>query len=426
VTISIETLTRRYVVLNGLSWFPFGLCTPVLVLLLAARGLDIATIGALLAIYGLTAATLELPTGGLADVVGRRPVLIVAATLFLLSTLLLGLTSGVVLLTAAIILEAAGRALDSGPLEAWYVDSVHAIEPDADLASAFARGRSVGSLAVAVGALAGGGVAAIAMADRIQLPVAGDSPVLALSLPFLLAAGVISIRIIAQFAWLSEPPRGPHVTLRHVLADVPRTIRKGVRMSARAGALRRIVVLFGVTGVVVATMGLLTPLWLSKLLGAEDGRTVAVYAVFSALGSFALAAGSAVAPALSRSLGSYRAVVVVALIAAAAAVALMSTPAFLCAALGYVGVYLALGAPAPLLDDITHRAVTSGERATVLSVQSLALRLCGSVGVFTAGRLASGLSITWAWALLIAVLAVGVVAAIGLTKSAPASVPDRD
>jgi hypothetical protein len=68
VTANIKMLTRRYVVLNGLCWLPTGLCAPVLVLLLAARGLDIATIGAVLATYGLTAAALEPPTGGLADV----------------------------------------------------------------------------------------------------------------------------------------------------------------------------------------------------------------------------------------------------------------------------------------------------------------------------------------------------------------------
>jgi MFS family permease len=417
-------LTRRYVVLNGLCWLPTGLCAPVLVLLLAARGLDIATIGAVLATYGLTAAALELPTGGLADVVGRRPVLIAASMLFLFSALLLGLSAGVALLTAGIILEAAGRALDSGPLQAWYVDSVHAIEPEADLTSAFARGRSFGSAALAVGALAGGGVAAAAMAGWVPLPVAGNAPVLALSLPFLLAAAVISIRAVVQFAWLTEPPLGSHVTLRHVLADVPRTIRIGVRTSARSGVLRQIVVLCGVFGVVLATVDLLTPLWISELLGGGS-RAVALYAVFSALGGFAMAAGQAVAPALSRSLGSYRRVVVLALIATAAAVAIMSVPLFLCAALGYLGVYFALGAPEPLLDDLTHRAVTSGERATVLSVQSLAMRLCGSAGAFTAGRLAERFSMAWAWGLVIVVVAIGIVVATGLTRSATASASDR-
>jgi MFS family permease len=123
-------------------------------------------------------------------------------------------------------------------------------------------------------------------------------------------------------------------------------------------------------------------------------------------------------------LGTYRRVVVLALIATAVAVAMLSTPFFLCAALGYLGVYFALGAPEPLLDDLTHRAVTSGERATVLSVQSLALRLGGSAGVFTAGQLASHLSMAWAWGIVIAVVAVGVVIAAGLAESTTVSVPD--
>ena len=263
------------------------------------------------------------------------------------------------------------------------------------------------------------------MAGWVPLPVAGNAPVLALSLPFLLAAAVISIRTIAQFVWLTEPPRGPHVTLRHVLADVPRTIRIGVRMCARSGVLRRIAVLCGVIGVVLATVDLLTPLWISELLGGgqSNGRVVC-----DLHGTRWLRDGrrTAVAPALSRSLGSYRRVVVVALIATAVAVAILSAPVFLCAALGYLGVYFALGAPEPLLDDLTHRAVTSGERATVLSVQSLALRLCGSAGAFTAGRLVSGLSMVWAWGLVFGVVAIGVVAATGLTRSATASASDQE
>ncbi|MET9212977.1 MULTISPECIES: MFS transporter [unclassified Nocardia] len=413
MTATIPTLTRRYVVLNVLGWLPTGLCAPVLILLLAARGIDMATMGALLAAYGLTAAALELPTGGLADVVGRRPVLIAASLLFLVSTISLGIGTGVLVLGAGILLEAAGRALDSGPLQAWYVDAVHTVDEDADLTSAFAHGRTAGSIALAVGALAGGALAAL-----VPLPSAG--PVLALSLPYLAAAGVIVVRIVVQLAWVGETVRRPRADLRAVLADIPRTVRVGIGTCARVGVLRRITVLCGVIGVVLAAVELLAPLQIAASLGG-DGRAVGAFAVFTALGGFAMAAGAAASPTLTRLLGSVRRTVVLALVLTAVAVAALGTPMLLVVAVGYVGVYLALGAPEPLLDTLTHRAATAGERATVLSVQSLALRICGSVGALAAGVLAAHVSAAAVWVLVVAVLGLGALVATGLPGHAPAA-----
>ncbi|MFC7449551.1 MFS transporter [Rhodococcus daqingensis] len=410
----INPITRRYVVLNVLGWLPTGLCAPVLVLLLAARGIDVATMGTLLAAYGLTAACLELPTGGVADVIGRRPVLVAASVLFLLSTLLVGLGTSILVIAAGILLEAVGRALDSGPLQAWYVDTAHAVDREADLTSGFARGRTAGSLALAVGALAGGALAGGALAGWLPLPADGDAPILSLSLPYLVAAGVVVVRGLAQLAWLSEAERPPRAVLREVLADIPRTVRDGVLTCARNSVLRRVTVLCGVIGVVLATVELLAPLRIAELLGGES-RAVAAFAVFTALGGFAMAAGSSVSPALSRLLGSARRTVVLALVAAAVAAAALSAPVFLLAAAGYVGVYLALGAPEPLLDALTHRVATSRERATVLSVQSLALRLCGSAGALVAGLLAANTSIAYAWALVVGVLGAGAIVAVGLS-----------
>src|SRR4051812_49517099 len=79
MTPSLPGLVRRFVFLTALRWFPVGLYIPVAVLLMQARGLDLATVGGLYAIYGIVTVALELPTGGLADVVGRRLVLVVAA-----------------------------------------------------------------------------------------------------------------------------------------------------------------------------------------------------------------------------------------------------------------------------------------------------------------------------------------------------------
>ena len=72
-------LVRRFALLSALRWFPVGLTIPVNVLLMQARGLDLAVIGGLYAIYGIVTIALELPTGGLADVVGRRTVLVAAS-----------------------------------------------------------------------------------------------------------------------------------------------------------------------------------------------------------------------------------------------------------------------------------------------------------------------------------------------------------
>jgi MFS family permease len=74
-------LRRRFVVLTFLRWFPIGLVLPVLVLMPRARGISLPTVGALFAAYGATTLLLELPSGSLSDVVGRRAVLLASGVL---------------------------------------------------------------------------------------------------------------------------------------------------------------------------------------------------------------------------------------------------------------------------------------------------------------------------------------------------------
>jgi len=68
-------LRRAFVLLTALRWLPVGFTTPLLVLLPLSRGLTLGQVGITIACGAATAALLELPTGGLADAVGRRPVL---------------------------------------------------------------------------------------------------------------------------------------------------------------------------------------------------------------------------------------------------------------------------------------------------------------------------------------------------------------
>ena len=70
---------RRYLVLIGLRWLPTGLLIPITALLAISRGLSLTEIGLVFSLQGLVVLFLELPTGGLSDALGRRPVLIVAS-----------------------------------------------------------------------------------------------------------------------------------------------------------------------------------------------------------------------------------------------------------------------------------------------------------------------------------------------------------
>src|SRR5690348_2881850 len=99
-SLDLHTARRRYVTACALFWLPAGLTTAPLILLFTERGMTMAAIARFFAAHSLTAAALELPTGGLSDVLGRRAVLAAAGLLNLTALTLqaLGTTAWVLTL----------------------------------------------------------------------------------------------------------------------------------------------------------------------------------------------------------------------------------------------------------------------------------------------------------------------------------------
>ena len=100
---TVRSATNRLVVLTVLRWLPVGLQAPITVLLAQSRGLSLAEIGLLFTVHGVVVVALELPTGGLADVLGRRPVVVAGAVLYLVSCLVFAVATS--LRTAGMIVE---------------------------------------------------------------------------------------------------------------------------------------------------------------------------------------------------------------------------------------------------------------------------------------------------------------------------------
>ncbi|CAN5487565.1 hypothetical protein BH24ACT5_BH24ACT5_15630 [soil metagenome] len=198
------------------------------VLLLRARGLSVADVGVTLAIFAASTAVFELPTGGLADVVGRRPVLIAAAVLFVAQNVMFGLGDCIGVLIVAAAVGGLGRALDCGPLEAWFVDRAEEAGAGVDLTRELSRTWAIEAGAAGVGVLAAGALVAV-------VPMNGDGVVIALSVPFLVSAVVGLATLVTIMVWVTEPARQTGATLRNAATDVPRAIRLGVRLSASPG-----------------------------------------------------------------------------------------------------------------------------------------------------------------------------------------------
>jgi MFS family permease len=385
-----------------------------LVLLFSERGMSLAAVAGLFAAHSLTVAALELPTGGLSDVLGRRPVLAMAGALNVVAFTLVGLGTTAWVLTAGMVLMGAARALASGTAEAWYVDTVHACSgPDAELRTGLARGGSATSAALAAGLLLGGALPWLLGAGPdlgARLSEATSGAVLPLSVPVLLGAAVRVVFVCYVLTVLREHPRPP-ATLRSVLRGVPVTVLGGLRLGGRDALVRRVLLTAAAVGSALAVIELLMPGRTVALTGATGSGAMA-YAALSCVGFVCGGVGSHLAPLAARVAGSGERAVLVCLGACAGGVLLLGVTAagthLLATALAVVGFclfYLGVGAASPNENDLLHRRVPSAQRATALSVQSLAQQLVGALTGLIVGALRPG---PLPWLLTGAVLLSGV------------------
>ncbi|MFH8660312.1 MFS transporter [Streptomyces afghaniensis] len=395
----LRTVRRRYVTVCALLWLPAGLGLASMVLLFGDRGMSLAAVAGLFAAHSLTVAALELPTGGLSDVVGRRPVLATAGVLNVVACVLVGLGTTAWVLTAGMVLMGVARALASGTAEAWYVDTVQERSGrDAELRTGLARGGSATSAALAAGILLGGALPwLLGLGPDLggRLSEATSGAVLPLSVPILLAAAVRVVFVCYVLAVLREPPRPP-ATLRSVLRGVPVTVLDGLRLGGRDTLVRRVLLTAAAVGCALATIELLIPGRTVELTGAP-GSGAMVYAALSCAGFVCNGVGSHLAPLAARIAGSGERAVLVCLGTGAGGMLLLGVTAPtthpLATALAVVGfclLYLGIGAASPNQNDLLHRRVASAGRATALSVQSLALQLVGALTGLVVGALRPG------------------------------------
>jgi MFS family permease len=389
---AIAHVTRVFLVCHGLRWLPVGFALPILVLIPTERGIDLPTVGIVFATYGVTTALLELPTGGLADAVGRKPVLLVATVAD--ASLLLALAFGTH--PWHFVLGAfgggVGRALLTGPLQSWYVDSVRAIDPKVALRRGLASAGLVEGVALAVGA------AASALLPTIGADLPVDGPVSQLTLPIYGALVAEALSFGAVLVLVHELPRARAAGWTATARSVPEVVGDGVRLATGSRDLRLLVAVFVTSAIAYVGVEVLWQPRFATLLGGTSRATQTFGYVVIGM-SVGAGVGAWLADRVPGPLARRPARVgALALVAAAGAmVVLASADSFALAVAAFIAVYTAGAMRGVVAAELLHERVPSTHRATMVSVQSLSEQLGNVIASLMLTRVAASAGIPAAW-----------------------------
>lgn len=414
--LELAAARRVLLLLTATRWLPVGLTVAIVLLRPLEQGLTVTQVLTVSAVGGVVTVVLELPTSGFADAFGRRAVLVAAATANVLAAVLFVLADSWVDFVSAAVLVGIFRALDSGPLEAWYVDTVHAHRPGADVDQELSAAGTVIGVSIALGALVSGLLVWWAPLDEAL----DDSP---LTLPLALAAALGALHLAAVVALLREPPRSATGTrATRLLAGVravPAVVGGGLAVVGRSRALRGLLLAEAALSVAMVGFESMVPLRLAELLGSTD-EAGALMGVTAAVGWAVFAGGAALGGRLSRLLGVARAAVLTHVLVGLGVVLIGLATGPVGLLVGYLAAYGVFGGVGPLHSSLVHREADASNRATVMSLGSLISFAVFAVAAPTAGLVTDTVSSG------AAVLGLGCLCLLGALAYRPARAAERE
>ncbi|MEU8044203.1 MFS transporter [Micromonospora echinofusca] len=394
--LSVRQIRCRYLVLYGLRWLPAGLLIPVMILLMQERGLSLSQIGLVVTAQGLIVLALELPTGGFADALGRKPVLVVAWVTCVISLVVFVVADSFWIFFLSWGLQGVYRALDSGPLESWYVDATLAADPEAEYERGLGYAGTVIGVAIGAGALLSGGLVALG-------PI---GPVSALTLPVLAAVVLQTVALVALLILLVETRSAKGTgALRASVTEAPRMVGQAFGLLRRSRVLLALVTVELFWGFGMVTFESLLPVRLAEVVGDAD-RAAALLGPATSVAWLANAAGAALTPLMLRHLGAAPSAALLRVLQGVTVVGMGLFAGPVGVLIAFLACYAVHGASNPLHMGLLHRQVDGPYRTSVISLNSMMAQPAGALGALVLTALADRTSISLAMFVGAVVLAV--------------------
>jgi MFS family permease len=299
----------------------------------------------------------EVPTGIVADTVGRRASYLLGTLTLAASTLLYVLLWQVEApfwqWTIASLLIGLGFTFFSGAVEAWLVDALTATGFTGELESVFGRGQVVTGVAMLTGSLAGGFIA-----EQTSL-----------GLPFVLRGVILVVMFAAAFRFMHDVGFTPAPAGRP-LAEMRKIASASIDYGWRVPAVKWLMVeaLF-IGGVGIYAFYALQP-YLLELYGDPEAYQVAGLAAALVAGAQIL--GGLAAPAIRRRFRRRTSALISIAALNVVTLALVGAIESFWAVIGFTAVWgLLFAATVPIRQAYLNGLIPSRQRATILSFDSM-------------------------------------------------------
>ena len=394
-------IIRHYLLITGLFNLAASLIWGVDTLFKLHTGLDIFQVMLTNAAFTLGMVVFEIPTGVVADTLGRRVSLLLCLATLFVSTLLYVTIAwrgwGFWPFMGTSVLLGLGYTFYTGAVDAWLVDALKATGYVEPLEQVFAKGQMVFGAAMLVGTLGGG------LLGQIHLFV-----------PYLVRAATFVPIFILAWRGMQELGYTPRaLEWRRVPAELRRVFIEGMDYGLHHRVVRP-VMLASLVNMGFMIFGFYS--WQRYFLDLLGRELVWVSGLIAALLSLSMIVGNALVRPLARAVRTRTGLLI-------GSVAVQAAMAVLCGFLGptlprphgffvVVGSYLiygvAMGVTTPVKQGYLNAHIPSAQRATIISLDSFFANLGGVAGQSGWGYLAKARSIAEAWMFSGATLFLGV------------------
>lgn len=351
-----QRVLHTYVTLTLLSTFSSSFIWGINTLFLLDAGLSVTQAFLANAFFTLGQMLFEVPTGVVADTMGRRVSYLLGAVTLLLSTLAYlaawHLRAPFWAWALSSVMLGLGFTFFSGATEAWLVDALKETGYERPLETAFARGQMAQGAAMLTGTLAGG---LVAQATN-------------LGVPYLMRAGSLGLTFVVAFVLMKDigfTPRRDATIAGSVKSIIQGSLRHGLRQPPV-----RWVMLSGpfVMGAVGYGFYAMQP-YLLQLYGKDS---YAVAGLAATIVAAAQIAGGVLAPRLARALGRRTSLLFAGNFVSVVMLGVFGvTSSFVVAVAALVVWGLGFAATMPIKQAYLNGLIPSAERATVLSSDNL-------------------------------------------------------